>query len=75
MVCLYCPTPRELGSMIMYRNVFTVPTPKAMRISIGFCTHFIGIGIGIGLGVGSVNQPLVGLTLLGLIEVYKIRFT
>ena len=39
----------------LYRIVWSVHTPQRQRlrqISIGFCTHFIGISIGHGLGVG-----------------------
>ena len=51
MVCSHCPTPRtkkmayiELsGGVILLRD-------RTIQISIGFCTHSIGICIGLGVG-------------------------
>ena len=49
--CVYIARDRDrggLGFITMCRNIFTVPTPEPMQISIGFCTLFIGLDLGVG---------------------------
>ena len=43
-------------------GVHTAQKQRSMQISIGFCTHFIGISMVLVSVLGSVNEPLGLLT-------------